>query len=178
MGLFIEQMELKPSDAALKKTAIIGAIISALSYAIMAYLMYLSGTDVTKTITSQLSFSGPFLRELYFETLYINYYRIAQILDYVFMVGYGSLLFSLSVTVARNSTGNPKIRNLGFIAADLAIIAALCDAFENMFILITLMNPLGFPAWQAVLHSVFAVIKWGLLLFVIGYNIGARIQRR
>ncbi|MEJ2295266.1 MAG: hypothetical protein P8Y23_10920, partial [Candidatus Lokiarchaeota archaeon] len=51
--------------------------------------------------------------------------------------------------------------------AFLGILAALCDTGENAFILAMLSNPLGFPDKWAMIQSIFALIKWILLLVCI-----------
>ncbi|GAH51502.1 unnamed protein product, partial [marine sediment metagenome] len=54
-------------------------------------------------IESQLSFSGEIIKSHFntMNTVDINNYRIAEILDYGFMVSYGILIFSLALIIAR-----------------------------------------------------------------------------
>lgn len=47
------------------------------------------------------------------------------------------------------------------------VIVAFCDGIENIFILAMLTDPLSFPDFWAITHSIFALIKWILLFLVI-----------
>ncbi|MHA1885906.1 MAG: hypothetical protein ACW96S_12685, partial [Promethearchaeota archaeon] len=49
--------------------------------------------------------------------------------------------------------------------------AACCDAIENGFILAMLTDPVGFPDYWAIFHSVFALIKWILLFTIIIWDL-------
>lgn len=97
----------------------------------------------------------------------IELYRIAPSLDYIFMVGYGLILFSSSVFIARRFKTPSVFQRVGFTFAIFGVIAAVCDGIENIFILAMLANPIGFPNTWTVIHSMFALIKWILLFSVI-----------
>ena len=95
----------------------------------------------------------------------VELYRVAPSLDYIFMVGYGTILFSLSVLIARKYGLASSIGSVSLLIAISGLIAAGCDGIENMFILSMLADSAGFPNSLAIYHSVFALIKW-ILLFV------------
>jgi len=51
----------------------------------------------------------------------------------------------------------------GFIVSILGVIAAVSDGIENVFIILMASDPLGFPGWLAIPHSLFAHIKFKLM---------------
>ena len=119
---------------------------------------------------SQLSFSGAVLKEHYRGTN-ITYYRIVQILDYIYMVAYGMLAFSLVLTLSRKFDEDSFWSNSGHLIAILGIVAACCDATENAFILMMLSDPTGFPDIWAIIHSCFALVKFILLFTCIAWAV-------
>ncbi len=157
-----------PSSKSLKILLILGLVLCFAVIPVMQYYSNLSGYPAD-LFSSQLSFSGD-LMKTYYATTNIELYRIAPSLDYIFMLGYGLILFSLSLLVARRFEPNSMIRNIGYVMGIAAIIAALCDAIENIFILSMLTDPVGFPNYWAIFHSIFALIKWTLLFSVIIWN--------
>lgn len=177
MGIFFKDLNNKPSDAILKKIIKYGLIAVIGIYIIMAYFMYLSETDLTQIMASQLYFNADKLKDLYWATAYLEFYTVAQCIDYGFMIAYGSSLFAASVKTARKYKDDSKMRTIGFKLAELAIIAAIFDAFENMFILISLDNPFGFADWIAIAMSCASLVKWILLFSVIGYNLIALFKK-
>lgn len=167
-----------PSPKKTKWLLIIGLVIVAIIYPIMTWFLIQSG-DTTSIFASQLSFSGPFLKAQY--TIIIgagglSSYTLGQCLDYGFMISYALMILSLNIIIARKHEAQSKWRNIGFLVALVGPIAACLDACENAFILLTLSDPLGFPDWWAVAHSSFALVKWILLLFAIGWALIAAVH--
>ncbi|MFX1395271.1 MAG: hypothetical protein ACFFAH_17150, partial [Promethearchaeota archaeon] len=142
-------------------------------FLIISYFFLLSGFPVSFT-ESQLSFSGSKMKE-YYKVTNINYYRIVETLDYIYMIGYGSFTFSLALIISRKFELGSFWNNTGRIIAIIGVIAACCDAIENVFILLMLTDPTGFPDIWAIIHSCFALIKWLLLFICIGWAIVAAI---
>jgi len=163
MSLF-DKMETEPSYKTLRILLYIGLGLFFIFYPLMSYYFFLSGYQMN-VMASQLSFSGEILKDSYLVMYYngdINAYRIAQILDYIFMISYGLMVFSIAIVQARK-TNIIWIKKLGFILAIGGIIAAGLDAIENGFILATLTDIMNFPDWWAVAHSAFALPKWIIL---------------
>jgi hypothetical protein len=131
----------------------------------MQYYTDLSGFPA-EIFSSQLSFSGEIMKS-YYALTNTELYRIAPSLDYFFMVGYGLILFSSALLITRTFKESSITHKEGLIVAVLGVIAACCDAIENIFILLMLTDPMGFPNYWAITHSVFALIKWMLLILVI-----------
>jgi len=128
-------------------------------------------------IASQLSFSGEVLKSHY-EITNIEFYRIAQSLDYGFMISYGTLIFTLALIISRKFDAASIWRKSGYIVAILGITAACCDGIENIFILALLTDPSGFPNIWAIIHSCFALVKWIMIFSSIGWAIVAIITRK
>ena len=156
-----------PSDDVVKKLSIISAILIPVIYLIMGPFLFLSGFPSDQIMSSQLCFSGPILKALYASIVAtpngIYFYTIGQIADYGFMVVYGLLIFNLALHIGRQFDSESTWRKSSYVVALFGIVAPSCDAVENAFILLTMMDPLGFPDVWAVIHSVFALIKWILL---------------
>jgi hypothetical protein len=135
---------------------------------IMNYYATLSGLE--DIIASELSFSGPSLKEDYQAVLAVDgmeAFRISQILDYLFMVAYGGGLFFLSLAIARKFEKDSFNQKSGYWNAILGVGSALLDVVENAFFLLSIEDPTGFPDWWAVALSSFSIVKWVLVLIAI-----------
>ena len=116
----------------------------------MSYFISISGYAINDMIVGRLSFSGDVLKEHY-KSIDINAFRIAQILDFGIMIGYGLALFNLSLIIARRFDTNSIWRTSGVLIAFLIIFTVWTDVMMNVFILLTLTNPAGFPEIWAIL---------------------------
>lgn len=174
---FLDKLDDWPSPDKNKVLLIFSIIISVASILIMALFQMQAGG-----MANQLSFSGPKMKMEYFQILVLNNgmfpYSMMQILDYLFMVGYGSLIFSLALIIGRKFDVGSRWRLSGNIFAILGIFAAIFDGFENAFILLTLTNPLFFPDWWTVAHSCFAVPKYAIIIGSIVWAIIAAITNK
>jgi hypothetical protein len=52
---------------------------------------------------------------------------------------------------------------VGYTVSILGLLAACCDGLENVFLLSMASNPIDFPSWLAIPHSLFANIKFDLM---------------
>ncbi|MBD3352063.1 MAG: hypothetical protein GF364_11305 [Candidatus Lokiarchaeota archaeon] len=154
-----------PSDGILKKMAKGGIFGLFFSLILMSIFFFLAGTYPHLVLFSQICFSKQFLVNLY-ENANLFYYRIGQIVDYGFMVSVAFSLFAGCILKAREFSENSKSQQLLFICALLGLILIGCDAFENVFILLTLQDPINFPSILAILQSSFSLIKWILLVLI------------
>jgi len=152
-----------PSSKFLKISLIIGFALCIVVIPVMQYFTNLSGFPVD-IFSSQLSFNGNLMKS-YYALTNIELYRIGPSLDYIFMIGYGIILFSSAVLIARRYKTSSTFQKVGFIFAISGVIAAVCDGIENVFILAMLTDPIGFPNTWTIIHSVFALIKW-IILFI------------
>lgn len=173
--MYLSKLSEWPSSKRLKWITICAIILLIIVYPIMSYFFMISKFPVG-FFESQLSFNGALLK-VYYTTTDIDLYRMGQFLDYGFMISYGFIFFSISLLLARKCEKNSKGRLLGLIIALIGILAASCDGIENLFILLMLEDPFGFPNIIAIIHSVFALIKYICFIFVLGYIIVAGIIR-
>jgi hypothetical protein len=176
---FINRLESSPTDRNLRIMLFVGLIATLIIYPIMGYF-FAQSRYTTNVMASQLCFSGEFLKNSYIELVFfgdLEMYRIAQTLDYVFMASYGLLIFALAVSQARKLK-DIRMKTFGFYLGIGGIFAAIFDAIENAFILMTLTDPLNFPDWWAVAHSCFALAKWILLYGAIIWYILAIIMEK
>jgi hypothetical protein len=137
------------------------------------YVFAQSGYPATFT-ESQLSFSGEEIKSHYqvMSTQQIRLYIFAQLIDYAYLCCYGLLILSLGIFIGRKVNNFPKIKTACYTCSIIGMIAACCDAIENAFILAMASNSLQFNNLLAIIHSVFASIKFGLLgLSIISLSI-------
>jgi hypothetical protein len=115
-------------------------------------------------IESQLSFSGETIKSHY-ETMSsadIQLYIYAQFVDFGYMISYAIFIFILGVYLGRLQK-TKTLRNASYIIGLMGVMAMICDLIEDIFILMMAQNPTGFPNSYALIHSVFASIKFALL---------------
>ncbi len=164
-------LETKPSPKATKLILLASIVLMLVAYAFMGYYFAASG-DTTPMLTSQLSFNDWYLKWQYSVISAaggLENYRIAQSFDYLYMVSYGLLSFSLALIISRKFDDGSAWRKAGCAFAVLGPVAAGCDAVENAFILLTLTDPAWFPAWWAIAHSAFATVKWTILIVALSW---------
>ena len=157
-----------PSPKKTKILLIISIILNIIIYPILNYYFIVSNYPVS-VFESQLSFSGAVIKS-HLRTMSsaeIDLYRTTQQIDYLFMLAYGSLYFSLALYISRKFDENSRWRNTGYLSAIFGVIAACCDATENVFILLILSDPQGFPDAWAIANSCFALVKFILMGIII-----------
>ncbi|MHA2371147.1 MAG: hypothetical protein ACXADX_20210, partial [Candidatus Hodarchaeales archaeon] len=122
---------------------------------------------------SQLSFNGDTIKEKYAEMTdnELDFYRFVQFFDYFFIISEIIFYFALCLTLARKFEEETKWGQSGYTAAMIGVIFPICDALETAFIHLMLTDPTGFPNEWAVLHSVFATLKFLGMGIVIAWLI-------
>ncbi|TFG14213.1 MAG: hypothetical protein EU535_03740 [Promethearchaeota archaeon] len=162
--MFLEKLSDKPSPRNTKILLICSLILYIIVAPILNYYFTISNYPVS-FFESQLSFSGATIKS-HLRTMTsseIDLYRTAQIIDYLYMLAYGTFWFSLSLYISRKFDAVTAWRKTGYISAIFGVIAACCDATENVFILLMLTDPRGFPDLWAISHSFFALVKFILM---------------
>ena len=86
----------------------------------MFYFLSLSNYATHDMISGRLSFSGETLKEHY-KGININAFRMTQIMDFGLMLGYGLVLFSFALIIARKFNKDSQWRNSGFFIAIFAV---------------------------------------------------------
>ncbi|MBD3340991.1 MAG: hypothetical protein GF353_17920 [Candidatus Lokiarchaeota archaeon] len=165
-----------PSPKTTKYLLIFSLILYIVIYPILGFYFMISNYPVG-FIESQLSFSGEIIKS-HLRTMSkaeIHLYRIAQLIDYIYMVAYGTLYFTFGLYLARKFEKDTGFRKTGLFAALFGLISACCDATENAFILLMLTDPQGFPNIWAITHSCFALVKFILIGIFMIWTISAII---
>ena len=189
MRIFFKDLKTSPTDEKIKKMIKIDVIAIILVYIFMSIFFYISNTPLENLFLGQVCFNGEFIKLNVFTSKEITkpfnvlYYTYAQVLDYLFMICYAIGLFGITVMNSRkvknkNEKKKSRLMQIGFTFAEFPIIAAFMDAFENMFVFLMLMNITGFPDAYAIGQSIFAVIKWILLISVVIINLVILIKRK
>lgn len=176
----LEKLDESPSTRMTIVLLVLGIILMILMQILMGIFTAQSGNTVDM-FTSQLSFNGEVLKAQYLPMVItggINAYTMTILLDYAFMIGYGLLIFTILLFVGRLFDSPSNWKKVCFTFAILGLVAAGLDAFENLFILMTLSDPLFFPNWWAVAHSCFALPKWALIFSSMGFAVVAFIKSR
>ncbi|MFX1567121.1 MAG: hypothetical protein ACFFCV_02000 [Promethearchaeota archaeon] len=164
--MFLEKFTDWPSPRRIKQLLIFSLILLVVIYPLITYFFTISYP--VSFIESQLSFSGQIIKQ-HNASANIELYRIANVLDYFFMISYGSIFFCLGLIIARKFSERTIWRKFSLLLIPLALIAPLCDAIENIFILLMLTDPLGFPDIWAITHSIFALIKFIIMFIGFGW---------
>lgn len=93
--------------------------------------------------------------------------------DFLFIIGYVSLAFSLIILVFQRS--NEQIQTIGKFVLLTPILTGIFDIIENVLLLIMAINPSSVIDSNAIVASLSASLKFGLLFVGIIYFIGALI---
>ncbi len=120
-------------------------------------------------ITSQMRFNASKLKSDFSVLLdegTLNDYKMIQYLDLGIMISTAVFFGALTLFSIKKFDNNSDWRKRGYIVALLFPISGLLDAIENVFLLIMLEDPLGFPDWLAYIYSSLALAK--LVVFIIG----------
>jgi len=153
-----------PSEQTLKRNLII-AFFFFFVLMISVNIAFEQSAYPVSFMESQLSFSGETIKSHY-QTMTsdeIQFYIYAQVIDVGYMISYGIFIFILGLYLGRLQKKGSVLRNVSYMIGLMGIVAMICDLFENMFIFLMAQDPAGFPNSYALIHSVFASIKFALL---------------
>ncbi len=106
--------------------------------------------------------------ELIAQELYVT------LVDYVFLIVYSSFFAGVTLLLTRRLLSG-RIQLVGFYMTLVSFVAALFDAIENLNLILMLTSPTSFPAFSPFLTSIFATLKFGLLIVIIIFWIGIAI---
>lgn len=114
----------------------------------------------------------------------MKFFILGNLVDYLFMIAYGSFFYSSARFLTRNYRTESITKKIGCTFAWIGILAAICDGIENIFLLSMTANPMGFSNWLAIAHSSFAFSKflfmfstviWLMISFIL--NLIVRVLR-
>lgn len=156
------------TKAKLRKIMITSFFSLLLSSIIVITLLDLSNYAGTMDDT-QLGFNANIIKD-YFSLMNgaeLQYFLLANIVDYVFMISYGLFFYSTARLLSWNYQKN--YLKVGIIFAWIGVLAAVFDGSENVFIISMSLNPSNFPSWLAIAHSTFASLKFLCMYLVVGF---------
>ena len=135
-------------------------------------LLELSGFPGTLNDT-QLGFSAEIIKGHFamMKSEGITLFILGNLLDYAFMIAYGCLFYSSVRYLSWDYQQGSLPLKVGKMIAWIGVLSAICDAVENVFLLLMTANPVGFPNWLAIAHSTFALLKFILMYLTIGWLI-------
>lgn len=87
-------------------------------------------------------------------------------LDYGFLLAYSTFLAGITLLITRKILAG-QIRLVGLYMTLVPFMAAVFDAIENFNLILMLSSPTNFPVFSPFLVSLFASIKFGLLILVV-----------
>ena len=166
---FIKKLEKTPSQNILIILTGIGAIASIIIWMLMrpteAALKSASPYGVMElefawTVEQINQIFGAWTDDLLVQELNVT------LLDYGFLVAYSIFLACITLLLSRKLLSG-RIQLVGLYMALIPFVAALFDAIENLNLILMLSSPTNFPSFSPLLASIFASLKFGLIIIVI-----------
>lgn len=161
-----------PTNKNTKNLLIFGGLLIIIAIPLVIIPLELSNYAGTLDET-QLGFNGDYIKSMF--ALMSNdemlMFILGNLFDYVFIVGYGTFIFSSALILTRKLKAGSLWNKTGFFVAIFGIISAFCDGIENIFLFLMVLNPTNFPTWLGIPHSSFALMKFILMYFTMGWII-------
>ncbi|MFX0209064.1 MAG: hypothetical protein ACFFDT_23980 [Candidatus Hodarchaeota archaeon] len=105
---------------------------------------------------------GSWTNDLIAQELAVTY------LDYGFLLAYSTFLAGITLLITRKTLAG-QIQLVGLYMTLVPFVAAIFDAIENLNLILMLSSPTNFPVFSPFLASLFASLKFGLLILVVGF---------
>lgn len=143
-------------------------IVSGISGLILATIMSsISEIKSTEVMLFQLSFTKENALQLIGEwgQKGVESFKRTIWIDYFFIISY-SFFLSGSIAVLINRKYESS-RNVHFFLFAIPFIAGFCDFIENTLHIVSLSNINNFSEALIFIASIFALVKWSLVLFCI-----------
>lgn len=143
----------------------------------IAILSTISGYPLSQVIPDQLGFNATRYKE-HFAKIQLSLFKATYFIDYGFMISYSAVILCLFFTFFYLLRSADALQNSVSVAFywtfEILFISmiVICDAIENAIMLIFMLSdPLEFASSYAILHSLFALLKWIGVSFNILYII-------
>lgn len=164
----LKRFDTVPTQTRLKWFLIVLFFLFIVMMIFVNYMFSLSNYPVS-FMESQLCFSGKIIKSHFAQMTPtdLHIYTLAQFVDYGYMIVYGLLILVIGIFLGRLIPLHSRWHYTSYLFGLTGIVATCCDGVENIFILLMISNPTGFPNSFAVIHSCFASIKFALLGFFI-----------
>jgi len=167
----IAKLQESPSQTKLNHSTGISAIFTILIYMLMQPVeTTLKGVSPYGVI--ELEFAWTTLKigtifEAWGSTL-ISQELIVTFIDFGFLLAYSSLFACITLQISRKLLSG-RMRLIGFYLTIIPFIAAFFDAIENINLILMLSSPSNFPSFSPFFASLFALLKFSLLIVVISF---------
>ena len=155
---------------------------SAKKYILLSLIMIICLMPLVLTILEASGYAGTIDdTQLGFNAEIIKYYfslmsqegmtlfMLGNLMDYVFILAYGIGFYHSARYLSRNYEDGGIPKKIGFAFTWIGVSAAICDSIENAFLFLMLADPMGFPSWLAIAHSLFASIKFMMMYATFGW---------
>ena len=87
------------------------------------------------------------------------------LMDYVFLAAYSIFLACITLLLSRKLLFG-RIQLVGLYVTSIPFVAGLFDTLENINLILMLSSPTNFPPFSPLLASIFASLKFGLIIIV------------
>ncbi|MBY8985507.1 MAG: hypothetical protein KGD65_10585 [Candidatus Lokiarchaeota archaeon] len=171
--MFLDKCKVFPKNRILYIIAVVGFLIILLLY-LLVFIPIESMVSTYGILDYEFAWNSEQVETIFEVWDYegINSQKIAIYWDFLFIVGYVSLAFSLIVLVLRKSENS--IQTIGTYIVITPFLTGIFDIIENVNLLI--MDITFITNGNAFIASLSATIKFGLLFVGIIYFIGALIH--
>ena len=132
-----------------------------------------NGMDLLRLQLAFAKIDGMRIVQAWGETGVRNFRKLI-VFDYLYAVSYVLLLVTAIGYFAERCEG--KLGRLPIIFTCLAVLAGLFDMLENTLEIFFLNDLAGFPSALFFGHSIVAVLKWMMVLFVVGYIVALGVK--
>jgi len=172
--VFLNKLKNTPRDKLLILTTIIGVVI-----VILIYLLVFIPIEATLNDYGILDFEFAWTAERAEAIMFAwgpngrNKQILAIYWDFIFIIGYVSIAFSLNLLVSRRLDG--KLQNFGIFMTLLGTISGLFDVIENINLLLMLDTPTSVSSTNSFIASLSATFKFGFLIAAIIFFVLALI---
>jgi len=171
-------IENKNESKRMRRIALVSGLLMIVASVLVISLLKLSGFAGTLEDT-QLGFNAETIRN-YFSLMSsadMGLFITANLADYLFMLFYGIFFFSAAKLISWNYKQG-LAKRIGISLAWVGVIAAVLDAFENVFLLSMAVNPVSFAGWLAIAHSSFALTKFLFLYAAMAWTMVGFVLNR
>jgi len=172
--VFLNKLKNTPKNKLLTLSTIIGIVIVILLY-LLVFIPIEATMNEFGILDFELAWSSDRAEAILFAwgTSGINKQTLAIYWDFLFIIGYVSIVFSLNLLVSRRLNG--KLQNFGIIMTLLGPISGLFDVIENINLLLMLDTPTTVSSINPFTASLSATIKFGFLIAAIIFFVIALI---
>ncbi|MHA1975086.1 MAG: hypothetical protein ACTSW1_19025 [Candidatus Hodarchaeales archaeon] len=171
VSLNVEQLSEYPAQKNLKRLTIISLVMMIITWVLMT-IATLKNTTIYNVMSLEFAWSVQQM-DLILQTWgneIIQGELVGTIFDFGFLVSYSVFIACITLMITRKVLPEPKQR-MGYYLTVVPFVAALFDAIENINLLLMLSSPGSYPEFSPFMASLFASMKFTLLIIVILFDI-------